>query len=121
MQTLAVTWRISFGDCGYYVDAVESGDIALERARHLRYDMGLPDLRMPGMDGLTHCRCLKQLWPSMVVLIVTGYSRDGLDQEAVAAGARRVIPKPVDMTKLFSLVEQTFGSGSILWTKKTIF
>jgi CheY-like chemotaxis protein len=69
--------------------------------------MGLLDLRMPGMDGLTLCRRLKQLRPSMVTLIVTGYTHEGLDEEALAAGARQVLPKPVDMAKLFALVAQT--------------
>lgn len=101
-----------FGDCGYHVDAVESGDSALEKARQQRYDLGLLDLRMPGMDGLTLCRRLKQSWPSMVVLVITGYPRDGLDQEAVVAGARQVVSKPVDMAKLFTLIERTISASA---------
>jgi CheY-like chemotaxis protein len=42
---------------------------------------------MPGMDGLTLCRHLKQLRPRMVVMIVTAYAPAGLDEEAQAAGA----------------------------------
>jgi two-component system, NtrC family, response regulator HydG len=101
-----------FGDCGYHVDAAETGDIALERARQQRYDMHLLDLRMPGMDGLTLCRHLKELRPSMVALILTGYPHEGLAQEAVAAGARHVVSKPVDMAKLFTLVEQTIAASA---------
>lgn len=101
-----------FGECGYYVETAESGDLALERAQDQCYDMGLLDLRMPGMDGLTLCRRLKQLRPSMVALIITGYSHEGLIEEAVAAGARQVLPKPVDMAKLFILVEQTLATSA---------
>ena len=101
-----------FGDCGYHVDSAASGDMALEKARQQRYDLGLLDLRMPGMDGLTLCRRLKQLRPSMVALIVTGHSREGLDKAAVAAGARHVVSKPVDMAKLFTLVEQTIAASA---------
>jgi CheY-like chemotaxis protein len=100
-----------FGDCGYHVDAAESGDIALKRAQHQQYDMGLLDLRMPGMDGLTLCRRLKQLRPSMVTLIITGYPREGLNEEAAAAGARQVLSKPVDMAKLFALVRQAIAAA----------
>lgn len=101
-----------FGDCGYHVDTAESGNLALVRVQHQRYDMSLLDLRMPGMDGLTLCRRLKQLRPSMVALILTGYPHEGLNEEAVAAGARQVLPKPVDMAKLFGLVEQTLGASA---------
>jgi CheY-like chemotaxis protein len=61
--------------------------------------VGLLDLRMPGMDGLTLCRRLKQLWPGMFTLIVTAHP-------AQAAGARQVLLKPVDVARLFAVVEQ---------------
>lgn len=95
-----------FGDQGYFVDAAECGDSALEQARRQPYDVGLLDLRMPGMDGLTLCRRLKSLRPGMVNLIVTGYPGDSLDEEAQAAGASKVLHKPVDFGKLLALVEQ---------------
>ena len=60
-----------FGDRGFRVDAAEGGDIALEQARRQPYDIGLLDLRMPGMDGLTLCRHLKRLQPPMVTMLVT--------------------------------------------------
>jgi hypothetical protein len=41
-----------FSDLGYAIDTAECGDIALEKARKQQYDLGLLDLRMPGMDGL---------------------------------------------------------------------
>jgi CheY-like chemotaxis protein len=37
---------------GCRVDAAECGDVAPERARRQPYDVGLLDLRMPGMDWL---------------------------------------------------------------------
>jgi CheY-like chemotaxis protein len=95
-----------FGELGYAVDAAGGGDMALERAARRPYDLGLLDLRMPGMDGLTLCRRLKHLRPLMVVMIVTAYAGAGLDEEARAAGARRVLAKPVDFPRLLGLVEQ---------------
>lgn len=96
-----------FGDLGYLIDTGESGEDALQKARRRSYDLGLLDLRMPGMDGLTLCRHLKQLHPPMVVMILTAYAGTGLDEEAHAAGARHVLSKPVDFPRLLALVEQT--------------
>ena len=79
-----------FGDLGYAIDTAELGDVALAKARQRRYDLGLLDLRMPGMDGLTLCRRLRQLQPLMVTMIVTAYAGNGLEEEAREAGARRV-------------------------------
>ena len=93
-----------FGDLGYAIDTAGGGDMALEKARRWPYDLGLLDLRMPGMDGLTLCRHLKQLHPLLVAMIVTAYAGSGLDEEARAAGARHVVTKPVDFPSLLALV-----------------
>ena len=61
---------------------------------------------MPGMDGLTLCRHLKQLQPPMVTMIVTAYGDSDLDKEARAAGAWHVLLKPVDFPQLLALVEK---------------
>jgi CheY-like chemotaxis protein len=94
-----------FGELGYAIETAEDGDIALTKARRQPYHLGLLDLRMPGMDGLTLCRHLKQLQPLMVTMIVTAYGGGSLDAEARAAGARHVLPKPVDFPRLLALVE----------------
>ena len=101
-----------FGDLEYVVDTAESGDIALEQARQRAYDLGLLDLRMPGMDGLTLCRHLKRLRPRMVTMIVTAYGGSNLQEEAREAGARHVLPKPVEFPRLLALVEQALPSAN---------
>jgi len=101
-----------FSDCGYRVDAVENGPSALARARHQQYDVGLLDLRMPGMDGLTLCRRLLQLCPGMVPLIVTGFPGPNLDDEAREAGAHKVFVKPIDVARLIALVERIAPPGN---------
>ena len=94
------------GDRGYAIETAEGGDTALVKARQQPYDLGLLDLRMPGMDGLTLCRHLKRLQPPMVTMLVTAYGGSDLDEEARAAGARHVLPKPVDFPRLLALVEK---------------
>jgi CheY-like chemotaxis protein len=101
-----------FGDLGYAIDTAEGGHIALEKAQRQPYDLGLLDLRMPGMDGLTLCRHLKRLYPGMVAMIITAYGATGLTEAARAAGARYVLPKPVDSPRLLALVEQSLLSAN---------
>jgi CheY-like chemotaxis protein len=93
-----------FSDLGYAIETAVCGEIALEKARQRPYDLGLLDLRMPGMDGLTLCRHLKQLHPLLVAMILTAYPGSGLDEEARAAGVRHVVTKPVDFLRLLALV-----------------
>jgi CheY-like chemotaxis protein len=98
-----------FREFGYRVKTADCGDAALEHARQDAYDVGLLDLRMPGMDGLTLCRHLKRLQPTMRIMIVTAYVGNLLDEELHTAGARRVVPKPIDFPKLLRLVEEALG------------
>jgi two-component system response regulator HydG len=98
-----------FGDLGYAIDTAEAGDAALEKARQRPYDLGLLDLRMPGMDGLTLCRHLKLLRPGMVNLIVTGYPGDGLNEEAHAAGVSKVLHKPIEFPMLLAQVAEALA------------
>jgi CheY-like chemotaxis protein len=98
-----------FGDLGYAIDTAEGGDIALEKARQQTYNVGLLDLRMPGMDGLTLCRHLKRLHPDMVAMLVTAFAGRGLDEEAQAAGVRHVLPKPVDFPRLLDLIREALA------------
>jgi CheY-like chemotaxis protein len=100
------------GDLGYEVDAADGGDMALAKAGQQSYDLGLLDLRMPGMDGLTLCRHLKRLCPRMVTMIITAYWANGVAEEARAAGARHILPKPIDFPELLALVEQSLSCAN---------
>jgi len=103
-----------FDDLGYQTDTAECGVDALEKANQHSYDIGLLDLRMLGMDGLTLCRHLKEVRPRMVTMIVTAYAAHELDEQARKAGARHVLPKPVDFPILVAMVESALEEASSL-------
>lgn len=94
------------GDLGYEIATADGGEAALQEARRRSYGLGLLDLRMPGMDGLTLCRHLRELDPTLVAMIVTAGAGGGLAEEARAAGARCVIAKPLDIPRMLNLIGQ---------------
>src|SRR5262245_19397976 len=87
-------------DLGYHVDTAQDGLSALELVRKNHYDIALLDLKMPGMNGLELYRALKQLRAGTVAFVVTAYASSATAEEALAAGACRVLPKPVDFPGL---------------------
>ena len=89
-----------FSDLGYEVDVAHEGTAALELVRRRPYDVALLDLKMPGMDGLTLYREIKKLQSGMVAFLVTAYAGGSVADQAIAAGAWRVLPKPVDLPRL---------------------
>jgi CheY-like chemotaxis protein len=101
-------------DLGYLVDYAHDGLSALEQVRQRPYDIALLDLKMPGMDGLTLYRQIKNQRAGTVSLLVTGYASPATAAEALAAGAWKVVAKPVDFPELLGLVDEALGQPLVL-------
>jgi two-component system, NtrC family, response regulator HydG len=101
-------------DLGYHVDYAQDGPAALELVSRRRYDVALLDLKMPGMDGLTLYREIKKQRAGTVSLLVTAYASAATAEEALAAGAWKVVAKPVDSRKLLALVDEALEQPLVL-------
>ncbi len=82
---------------GFRVVEHRDGLLALEQALALQPELVMLDVAMPGMDGITLCRHLRQLafYRQVPILMLTGLSDDGTVEAAYAAGATDYIPKPL--------------------------
>ena len=101
-------------DLGCRVDVAHDGLTALELVQQNPYDVALLDYKMPGMDGLTLYREIKKLRAGTVAIVVTAYAGGRTAEEALAAGAWQVLPKPVDFPKLPHLVDEALGQPLVL-------
>lgn len=101
-------------ELGYEVDTAQEGVVALELVQRKHYDIALLDLRMPGMDGLELYRRIKEESAGTAALIVTAYSSSDTAKSAIAAGARQIVSKPVDIGRLLILVQEALNSPLVL-------
>jgi len=85
---------------GYRVSEASSGGEALERLRAESIDAVVLDLHMPGMDGLTCLKTLKEERGEVEVLIVTGFGTIPSAVEAMRLGAYDYITKPFSFEEL---------------------
>jgi DNA-binding NtrC family response regulator len=76
--------------------SVVDGDEALRAMARESFDVVLLDLRMPGQDGITVLRAIKEHWPESEVVVITGYPTIETAKEAVRLGAWDYLAKPVD-------------------------
>ena len=66
--------KINWTEAGFQVvgDA-ENGEDAMEKVEALEPDLILTDIRMPYMDGLTLAEKVRQKYPSVKIVIFSGY------------------------------------------------
>lgn len=89
---------------GYSVDCVQDGLLGLDRAETLRYDLILLDVLLPGLDGFSLCRRLRQL--STVPVIFVSARDDASDRIAgLTLGADDYVGKPFSLGELIARVE----------------
>jgi DNA-binding NtrC family response regulator len=99
------------GRQNYDVITALSGKIAIEKAGKENPALVIMDVSMPKMDGLETLKLLKELYPGLTVIMMTGYSTSEKAITAMKYGAYDYITKPVDNTRLVSLVKKAISAG----------
>lgn len=72
------------------------------------YDLIIADLMMPQAGGLELLAAVKENWPKLPVLIITGFSSIASAVEATKQGATGYLPKPFTPDELEQAVEDVF-------------
>lgn len=93
---------------GYDVDAVETGDEALERLCAGGYRAAVLDMHMPEMDGIMVLRRYRSLRPQsrLPVIVLTANATLEAQQECAEAGADAYLAKPVTTAQLLGELER---------------
>ena len=89
------------------VEAIDA-ESGIELIREQRPDLVLMDIQLPGMDGLSATKIIKEdpELKDIPIVALTSYAMQGDKEKALAAGCTGYIAKPIDTRKFLETVSQ---------------
>ena len=95
---------------GFAAVVVESGEDVFEVLEEGDTDLVLLDLVLPGMDGFQVFKLVKERWPEMPIMILSGHGSSRNIVEAMRLGACDFLRKPFQVEELDEALQAVFAS-----------
>ena len=96
LMTLSRALRVE----GFDVDVAGTAEIARGKTKAKTYDVILLDVNLPGMDGITFLRALREEKNAVPVIVMSGHGTIETAVEATRLGAHDFLEKPVGTERL---------------------
>jgi DNA-binding NtrC family response regulator len=100
---------------GHQVFTALSGQEAFDLLEKEPIDIVITDIKMPGMDGMEILGRVKEKYPDVLVIIITGYSTVQSAVQAMKLGAFDYIPKPFTPDEVLVVVEKALEKKSLIY------
>jgi two-component system chemotaxis response regulator CheY len=98
--------RLMLREFGYrVVGEADNGDEGLAACNRYKPDIVCLDINMPGTDGLTTLKMIREQQPGTIVIMVTGDASATVVKESIANGAAGYILKPFNAAKVVDSIE----------------
>jgi len=98
---------------GYNVEGFSSGEAALKALDSRSFDVGIFDIRMPGIDGIELLRETKKRIKDLEVIILTGHGTIETAIEAMKAGAYDYLTKPYNLSELEIIIKKAIEKKNL--------
>jgi two-component system, NtrC family, response regulator HydG len=108
-DSLAVTNRFTIEESFDGVNAIDK-----VKNNPSTYNLVLLDVDMPRMNGLDTLKAIKELDPSIIVIIMTAYATIDDAVKSVKYGAYNYISKPVKGDSLVNLIDKALAAHSLI-------
>jgi len=84
----------------YKIEAFSTAESAIDAIKVKRPDLVLLDIGLPGMDGINALRQIKDLYPHVLIIMITAYEDIDSVISAMKLGAYDYVVKPLHMDSL---------------------
>src|SRR4029453_16307279 len=99
-RTIGLAIERLLGARGYDVEALQSGEQAIERVQRAAAHVVITDLNLGQMSGMDLLRWIKTHAPETAVIMITAYGSEKIAVEAMKLAAADYVPQPFDNDEL---------------------
>ena len=92
------------------IGETRNGALAIEFIKRNKPDLICMDVMMPEMDGLEALKAIKETYPEIAVVMITGNPSVDNVQESIQSGANGFIVKPFNAAKVLDTLKQALGT-----------
>ncbi len=98
----------SLKQCNATVDVFTNSQKALKffEREFKNIDIVITDQTMPGLTGVVLSKKLLALRPDIKIILCTGYSSEVTEESSLLLGIKSFIPKPINLEKLYSVINK---------------
>lgn len=105
-ESASRTLSLILGKKGYETEAANSGREALEKAQRRFFNVALIDIKLPDMSGIEVLKTFRNKYPSMMNIMITGYSTLQNTMDALNLEANAYLTKPIDHERLDQVIKE---------------
>ena len=98
---------------GYEVVTVSNGTDAIDQCQEQRFDLVLLDEQMPGLSGLETLQKMKELQPSLPVVMVTKSEEENIMEQAIGQKIADYLIKPVNPNQILLTLKKNIHRKEI--------
>ena len=98
---------------GYEVVTVSNGTDAIDQCRERSFDLVLLDEQMPGLSGLETLQHIKQLQPTLPVVMVTKSEEENIMEQAIGQKIADYLIKPVNPNQILLTLKKNIHRREI--------
>ena len=98
---------------GYEIVTVSNGTDAIDQCRQRNFDLVLLDEQMPGISGLETLRKLKEINPSITVVMVTKSEEENIMEQAIGQKIADYLIKPVNPNQILLTLKKNIHRKAI--------
>lgn len=108
-DALRIVLSSELSNSGYDVTSASDGEEAVTIIQNKKFELVLLDIKMPKMDGFEVLKFIKKNFPTVKVIMLTGFADLKNAIESKKHGAEDFVSKPYDLVDLLTTIERVLS------------